>query len=112
MLEGGFTVDEAVKVAAKLVDLGVDIIDVSGGLCGGRPQELQGIQGYFIPLAERVKKSVEVPVIGVGGIRDACYANKLVAERRVDLVAVGRAHLTNPRWCCEALKALDSCADS
>ncbi|MFN3268811.1 MAG: NADH:flavin oxidoreductase, partial [Zestosphaera sp.] len=30
MIENGFTADEAVKVAVKLVDAGVDIIDVSG----------------------------------------------------------------------------------
>ncbi len=106
MMSGGFTVDEAVRVAVKLVDIGVDIIDVSGGLCGGRPPELQGIQGYFIHLAEKIKKHVEVPVIGVGGIKDPYFADELIVEGRVDLVAVGRAHLVNPQWCCEALKAI------
>ncbi|MEM4556937.1 MAG: NADH:flavin oxidoreductase [Sulfolobales archaeon] len=112
MLEGGFTVSEAVKVAVKLVEVGVDIIDVSGGLCGGTPPELQGIQGFFIPLAEKIKKFVDVPVVGVGGIEDPCFANRIIAEGRVDLVAVGRAHLKNPQWCCEALNNLHKCVDS
>jgi len=49
----------------KLEELGVDIIDVSGGLCGGRPANLDSKQGYFIPQAERIKKVVSIPVIGV-----------------------------------------------
>ena len=51
--------------AMKLEELGVDIIDVSGGLCGGRPANLDSKQGYFIPQAERIKKVVSIPVIGV-----------------------------------------------
>lgn len=111
MMKNGFTVDEAVKVAVKLVDAGVDIIDVSGGLCGARPPELQGIQGYFIPLAEKIRKHIDAPVVGVGGIRDPCFANKLIIEDKVNLVAVGRAHLANPQWCCEALRTLSMCAN-
>ncbi|MEM0454071.1 MAG: NADH:flavin oxidoreductase [Sulfolobales archaeon] len=109
MVEGGFTINEAIKFAMRLAELGVDIIDVSGGLCGARPQELQGIQGYFIPLAHRIRKHVEIPVIGVGGITDSCYANKIVKEGIVDLVAVGRAQLANPRWGCEAINNLNRC---
>ncbi len=112
MLEGGFTIDEAIKVAIKLVEIGVDIIDVSGGLCGGAPPQLQGIQGFFIPLAEKIKRFVDVPVIGVGGIEDPCFANKLIAKGRVDLVAVGRAHLKNPQWCCEALNTIHKCINT
>lgn len=109
LMEGGFRIDDAINLSKKLADLGVDILDVSGGLCGSSPPELQGIQGYFIPLAEKIKKHVEIPVIGVGGISDPCYANKLIMEGKVDLVAVGRAHLTNPKWGCEAINALKDC---
>lgn len=111
MLEGGFTIDEAIRVAIKLVEIGVDIIDVSGGLCGAAPSQLQGIQGFFVSLAEKIKRFVDVPVIGVGGIEDPCFANKLITEDRIDLVAVGRAHLKNPHWCCEALNTLHKCID-
>lgn len=109
MMEGGFTINEAEVFASKLVEYGVDVIDVSGGLCGSRPPELQGIQGYFIHLAERIRRRVDVPVIGVGGIRDPCFANKVVAEGKVDLVAVGRAQLLDPEWACKAVKEVVKC---
>ncbi len=106
LMPKGFTIDEAKKLSIKLVEEGVDIIDVSGGLAGSRPPELQGKQGYFVPLAEKIKKVTEAPVIGVGGIKDPYYADKIVREERVDLVAVGRAMLQNPNWACKALDLL------
>ena len=55
-------------------------------------------QGFMIPAAERVKAAVPVPVIGVGGITEAEFADRVVREERVDMVAVGRAMLSDPSW--------------
>jgi 2,4-dienoyl-CoA reductase-like NADH-dependent reductase (Old Yellow Enzyme family) len=106
LIPGGFTVNEARKLALRLVDEGIDILDVSSGLAASRPPHLQGIQGYFVPLAEQIKKVVDVPVIGVGGISDPHYADQIVREGKVDLVAVGRMMLQNARWAREALELL------
>jgi len=102
----GTKIEDSIKLAERLEDLGVDIIDVSGGLCGSRPPELQDIPGYFIPQAQRIKKVVEVPVIGVGNIKDAKYANKLIVDEAVDLVAVGREIMKDPDWATKAVKEL------
>jgi NADPH2 dehydrogenase len=102
----GTKIEDSVELAKKLEQSGVDIIDVSGGLCGSSPPELQNVQGYFIPQAHRIKSAVKVPVIGVGNIKDAKYANKLVEEGSVDLVAIGRELIKNPHWAAEAVKAL------
>lgn len=109
LIEGGFTIEEAIKVATKLVDYGIDIIDVSGGLCGSSPQHLQGTQGYFIPLAEKIRRHVDVPVIGVGGINNPCIANRFISDGRVDLVAVGRAQLADHLWTCKAVREINRC---
>lgn len=103
MMPGGLTVKESRIFAAKLESLGVNIMDVSGGLCGSRPAHLTG-QGYFIPLAEKIREVVKIPVIGVGGIREPEFANKVVREGKVDLVAVGRELLRDSKW---AKKAID-----
>ena len=88
-----------------LVGAGVDTIDVSGGIGGTNPLGLNG-QGYLFHLAEGIKKAVKVPVIGVGGVTDAEFADKAVREGRVDLVAVGRALLADPEWAMKAVKTL------
>jgi NADPH2 dehydrogenase len=102
----GTRIKDSKRLALKLQDAGVDIIDVSGGLCGSRPEKLQGIQGYFVSYAHQIREVVSVPVVGVGGIRDPKYADKLVREGMVDLVAVGTELWNDPEW---AVKALRTC---
>jgi NADPH2 dehydrogenase len=102
----GTHVEDAVVFALKLQEAGVDILDVSGGMCNSMPKQLAQVKGYFIPQAETVKKDVNVPVIGVGGITEAAFAEQLVAEGRVDLVAVGRALLHDSEWAQKAVQAL------
>jgi 2,4-dienoyl-CoA reductase-like NADH-dependent reductase (Old Yellow Enzyme family) len=104
--ENGTRIEDAVAFAERLEQNGVDIIDVSGGLCGSEPKQLRGVKGYFVPQAGAIKKVVHVPVIGVGGITEAAYADSLVREGSVDLVAVGRSLYKDPKWAESAVKAL------
>lgn len=102
----GIQINDSRLFARKLVDAGVDIIDVSGGLCGSRPTQLEKTQGFFIPQAHTIKQSVDVPVIGVGAIRDPEYANRLITEDTVDLIAVGRPMLNDATWATHFLNKL------
>ena len=100
----GNTVRESTQFAKMLEDAGIDILDVSGGVCGSRPEELAGEQGYFVSQAASIREEVGIPVIGVGGITEPTYANQVINEDLIDLVAVGRAQLSDPQW---AVKAID-----
>ena len=102
----GTRIEDAVEFARRLEEYGVDVIDVSGGMCGSEPKQLRNVKGYFIPQAERIKEEVTVPVIGVGGISEAEYADNLVREGKVDLVAVGRALWRDPNWAQKAVEVL------
>ena len=105
MIEGGLTRQEAKLAVRHLVQAGVDVIDVSGGL-GGDGQNRFTKQGYFVPLAEGIKETVKVPVIGVGNITEPEYADSIVREQKVDLVAVGRFLLSNPEFSNQAAEKL------
>lgn len=105
-LQNGLTLEEAQRIAPLLVEAGIDILDISGGLCGSRPKDFKGVQGFFVPLAQSIKSVVGIPVIAVGGITDPMIANSFIVEEKVDLVAVGRALLKNPNWAREALEEL------
>ncbi len=105
MIEGGLTRQEAKLAARHLEQAGVNVIDVSGGL-GGDGQKRFTEQGYFIPLAEGIKKMVKVPVIGVGNITEPAYADRIVREQRVDMVAFGRILLSNPEFPKQAAQKL------
>ncbi len=102
----GTRIEDSIVFARELEKSGVDIIDVSGGMCGAEPKQLLNVEGYFLSQAQKIKKTVNVPVIGVGGITDAHYADRLVREGSVDLVAVGRALLKDALWAEKAVEAL------
>ena len=102
---GGLTIGESKKVAPRLVEAGVDVMDISGGICGVYHPTNKS-QGFFIPMAEEIKKVVPCPVIGVGGITTSKLADHYVRGGRVDLVAVGRALMKDPDWGVKALRTL------
>ncbi len=105
MLEGGLTRQDGKLAAQHLKRAGVDVFDVSGGI-GGDGQRALGEQGYFIPLAEGIRETVKVPVIGVGNITEPEYADSIVREEKVDLVAFGRLLLSNPEFPKQAAEKL------
>ncbi|MHB8840238.1 MAG: oxidoreductase [Candidatus Aquicultor sp.] len=96
MLPGGITIDDGTEMAKLVVNAGVKIVDVSGGLCGSSPPGMT--PGFFIPQAAKVRQSVDVPVIGVGMITTGELADDVIRDGDVDLVAVGKAILKNPNW--------------
>ncbi|UCF68816.1 MAG: NADH:flavin oxidoreductase [Acidobacteriota bacterium] len=103
-MDGGLTPVDAVHIAGWLQAAGVNIISVSGGLCGSAPRRWSERQGFFVAQAEMVKRSVTLPVVGVGGITDAAYARVIIERGRVDLVAVGRKLVEDPEWARRALE--------
>ena len=105
MVKGGLTRQEAKLAARHLEQAGVDVIDVSGGL-GGDGEERFTEQGYFVSLAEGIKGMVKVPVIGVGNITEPEYADRIVREQKVDMVAFGRMLLSNPEFPKQAAQKL------
>ena len=108
LLPGGLELAESVEMGRDLVDAGVDVLDVSGGMGGIEPVTGAGPrgQGFLVPLAEAVKKATMALVIGVGGVVEPWFADGLVREGRVDLVAVGRATLSSPGWFTKAIRTL------
>jgi len=101
----GLTLKESKVFAQNLEKWGIHAIDVSGGMMGSRPVHLTS-PGYYVPLAEAIRSVVNVPVIGVGGIRTPEFADEVIRKNRADLVAVGRAMLEDPEWVLKAIEAL------
>jgi 2,4-dienoyl-CoA reductase-like NADH-dependent reductase (Old Yellow Enzyme family) len=104
----GTHIEDAIVFARNLVAAGVDVLDVSGGMCGSNPKQFKSVKGYFVSQASAVRREVDVPVVGVGGITDPLFADMLVREGKVDLVAVGRALWRDAAWAQGALSCLGS----
>lgn len=105
MMPGGLELPESITMAKTLVAAGVNVVDVSGGIGGTQPPEPRG-QGFFVSEAEAIKKATGAIVVGIGGIVDPEFADDIVREGRVDLVAVGRPVLKDPTWFVKAIQTL------
>ncbi|NGM70962.1 NADH:flavin oxidoreductase/NADH oxidase [Natronolimnobius sp. AArcel1] len=87
--------EQSVRLAGSLSDLGVDLIDVSSG--GIHPdQQPPGGPNFQVPLAEAIREGTDVAVGAVGGITEPEQADALVRNGRSDLVLVGREFLRDP----------------
>lgn len=88
-MEGGSTIEDAVKASKYLEELGVDLIDISGGMNGFVvPDNNQ--QGYFKEMTKAIRKEVKTPVILTGGILDKEAAEELLNDGSADLIGIGR----------------------
>ena len=104
---GGLQLNEAIQAAIRLVDGGINLVDVSGGLQGSQaPVVVARGPGWFVPYAQAVKAAVRVPVLVTGGFTDAVHADRVIREGRADLIGVGRAMLDDPNWARAAIDLL------
>ena len=106
--DDGWQVDDAILLARRLKDLGVDAIDCStGGISGReRPQRMTLRHGYQLPLAAEVRQAAGIATIGVGLLWDPEQVELSLARGEVDLVALGRELLDDPNWTLRAARQL------
>ncbi len=100
-IDGGWTLEDSVVLAAQLKDAGVDLVDCSSGgnlLRGATNANLARGPLYQVPFAEEVRRKAEVPTMAVGMIRTGAEAEQVLQDGKADLVAIGRQLLFNPFW--------------
>jgi len=102
--EGGWSLDDSIRLAVLLKDAGADLIDCSSGsiASGANPPEGPAIQRDF---ARAIRES-GVPTMAVGGITDPHEAEALIGTGACDIVLLARELLRDPYWPLHAAKAL------
>jgi len=103
--DGGWTVEDSVRLARVLKIVGVDLVDCSSG--GATPDaKIPYGPGYQVPFAAAVRKQANIATAAVGAITEFAQANAIVEKREADLVLIGRQYLRNPHWALDAARAL------
>ena len=122
-IKGGYTVEDAKRIALRMAQLGVDYISLSVGgkfedAIHKEGQPLYPYTGYSgdrcmpgdwypkLPhahLAAEIKaylnaKGFKVPVISVGKISDPADAESLLLQGKADLIGMARQLLADPNW--------------
>jgi 2,4-dienoyl-CoA reductase-like NADH-dependent reductase (Old Yellow Enzyme family) len=95
--EGGWNIEESVKLAAILKGAGVDLIDTSSG--GLVPKVTIPLgPGYQVPFAERIRKEAGIPTGAVGLITGALQAEEILAKEQADIILIARESLRDPNF--------------
>jgi len=104
-VDGGWTPEETVELARRLVARGADWIDCSSG--GVSPaQKIPLEPGYQVRFSREIRRATGATTMAVGLITEPAHAQKIVASGDADMVAMARAILWNPRWPWHAAAAL------
>ncbi|MCF5228830.1 MULTISPECIES: NADH:flavin oxidoreductase/NADH oxidase family protein [unclassified Pseudomonas] len=100
---GGFTADDAKQVVEWLNDLGVDLVELSGGSYeapamqgDARDGRTLAREAYFVEFAHDIQTVARMPVMVTGGIRRRPVAESVV-HSGVDMVGIGTALAIDPQ---------------
>lgn len=96
--------EDAIELCKRLEKEGVDLLHVSAG-SGEIPATVIRMippgsmpRGCYADLAGAVKSNVRIPVIAVGRINTPEVAEQILREGKADLIATGRALISDPHW--------------
>ena len=104
-VEGGWNIDDSVRLARELKLMGVDLIDCSSG--GNLPRvRIPTGPGYQTAFAERIRRESEVLTGTVGMITAPAQADHIIRTEQADAVLLARELLRHPYWPLHAAKAL------
>ncbi|MEE2568410.1 NADH:flavin oxidoreductase/NADH oxidase [Pseudarthrobacter sp. J64] len=95
--DGGVDLDASVRLAARMAQRGVDLIDVSSGGAVAH-QSIRPGPGYQTAFAARIRKEAGIPTGTVGMITTAEQAEHVLVSGQADAVFLARAALRDPHW--------------
>lgn len=102
--EGGWSLEESVKLAYILKNMGVDLIDCSSG-GNVYNAKIPVAPGYQVQFSEAIRKT-GILTGTVGFITTAVQAGSIIKHEKADLVLLAREFLRNPYFPLVAAKEL------
>jgi 2,4-dienoyl-CoA reductase-like NADH-dependent reductase (Old Yellow Enzyme family) len=108
--EGGWTIEDSVRLSSALKTRHVDLIDCSSG---GNVHNAVIKPGplYQTAFAERIRKQTGIMTGAVGMITTAAEAEHIIKEEKADLVLMARQMLREPYFALHAAKELNAATE-
>ena len=98
------SMEEDKILAKKLEVAGVHLLNVSAGIGGNDIVVPEDYPYSFVTyMGTQLYKEVSVPVACVSGIKEPKQAEYLLDNKMIDMVAVGRGLLADPKWTNKAI---------
>ncbi len=95
---GSQPIEDSIALVRLLAPKGLDLMDVSFGGNSRSAQTPWDDEGFMVPFAERIRSETGVLAAANWNLADPLFANRIVEEKRVDLIMLGRPMLANPHW--------------
>ena len=103
-LEGGLTAKEGVQVVAALEEMGLNGVEISGGI--GLPHvsnirkgiHTEAKEAYFLPLARVARSVTRLPILLVGGFRSRKIMEAVIDEGAADFISLSRPLICEPNF--------------
>jgi 2,4-dienoyl-CoA reductase-like NADH-dependent reductase (Old Yellow Enzyme family) len=104
-VEGGWTIDDSVRLARVLKTKEVDLIDCSSG-GNSQAQKIPAGLLYQVPFAEKIKKETGILTGAVGLITSAKESEEILRANKADLIFLARQFLRDPYFPLHAAREL------
>ncbi len=101
-VEGGLSLSDGLEIVRRLEGLGLDALEISGGISGDRYTSVRkGIkspedEAYFLPWAREARKATKLPIILVGGMRSPQVMESVLEEGAADFISMSRPLIRQP----------------
>jgi 2,4-dienoyl-CoA reductase-like NADH-dependent reductase (Old Yellow Enzyme family) len=96
-IDGGWDIDDSIKLAGQLKQVGVDLIDCSSG--GNVPHAKIPVgPGYQVGFAEHIRHEAGIMTGAVGMITSPVQAEHIIRTEQADAVIIAREFLRDPYW--------------
>ncbi len=101
-IKNGLTIEESKKIARLLEENGIDAIEVSRGTMDSPLPAIESNilkekdEAYLLPLAAKIKKEVNIPVISVGGYRSKKIMEYAIKTKKCDMISLSRPFIREP----------------
>jgi len=92
------TLAESIELVRRMRAGGLDFLNVSVNFVIAETHIPWGTEAFLAPLAQRVRREAGLPVAAAWGMDKPQTAERLIADQQLDLVMMGRGHLTNPHY--------------
>ncbi|WP_319409406.1 FAD-dependent oxidoreductase [uncultured Desulfosarcina sp.] len=99
-IPGGMDATDQQNFSQALKAWGVHLLNITAGWHDAPVHQIGPSvpQGYFIPLATRIRAAVEFPVACAMRITEPAVARRAIDENQLDMVTMARALIADPEW--------------
>ena len=104
--QDGFAEEDALGVVRMLTDVGIDLLEISGGTYEHLAffvmdqtevkESTRRREAYFLDFARKVRQVSDVPLMVTGGFRSHAFAKEVLEKGELDVIGMGRPFLTEP----------------